>query len=364
MSRQSASGNSPLARFFIADLCGLWMLHDPLNLLKSKDKEKTMSTVKVGFLGAGDISLLHAEGIAETPGVELKGLWNRTRSTAEDKASKFGCQVYDTADELVNDSEIDVVYVLTNLETHLEYALQAINAGKHTLVEKPVGQTVEEIRQVQEAAQKAGVQCAPVHNYIYEDGVRRTKELIDSGKLGKVTSVYVLYNIHHPEEVCARYPGVIRQILTHHTYISQYLVGAPQTVSCLKATINDGSVPQENIAMVTLQLPTGTLCHLCASFANDDHAGDPWTCMIKVIGQKGSTRYSYRDWVENTPAVVHSQTYSAYPYTIKNVGKYFIEECIGRGAAPLSTLEDAIVCQQVIEASETSAEEGQHIQLV
>ena len=364
MSRQSASGNSPLASFFIADLCGLWMLHDPLNLLKSKDKEKTMSTVKVGFLGAGDISLLHAEGIAETPGVELKGLWNRTRSTAEDKASKFGCQVYDTADELVNDSEIDVVYVLTNLETHLEYALQAINAGKHTLVEKPVGQTVEEIRQVQEAAQKAGVQCAPVHNYIYEDGVRRTKELIDSGKLGKVTSVYVLYNIHHPEEVCVRYPGVIRQILTHHTYISQYLVGAPKTVSCLKATINDGSVSQENIAMVTLQLPTGTLCHLCASFANDDHAGDPWTCMIKVIGQKGSTRYSYRDWVENTPAVVHSQTYSAYPYTIKNVGKYFIEECIGRGAEPLSTLEDAIVCQQVIEASETSAEEGRHIQLV
>ena len=131
----------------------------------------------------------------------------------------------------------------------------------------------------------------------------------------------------------------------------------------MKATINDGTVPQENIAMVTLQMPSGTLGHLCASFANDDHAGDPWTCMIKVIGQKGSTRYSYRDWVENTPAVVHSQTYSAYPYTIKNVGKYFIEECIGLGNEPLSTLEDAVVCQQVIEAAEESAELGQHVRL-
>ena len=322
-----------------------------------------MGTVKVGFLGAGDISLLHAEGIAETPGVELKGLWNRTRSTGQDKAAKFGCQVYDTAEDLVNDPEIDVVYVLTNLETHLQYSLLALEAGKHSLVEKPVGQTVEEIRQVQTAAQKTGVKCAPVHNYIYEDGVRRTKELINSGKLGKITSIYVLYNIHHPEEVCARYPGVIRQILTHHAYISQYLVGTPQTVSCMKATINDGSVPQENIAMVTLQMPNGTLGHLSASFANDDHAGDSWTCMIKVIGQKGATRYSYRDWVENTPAVVHSQTYSAYPYSIKNVGKYFIEECIGRGAEPLSTLEDAVICQQVVEAAEISATEGRHVQL-
>ena len=318
-------------------------------------------TTKVGFIGAGDISLLHAEGIAETDGVELKGLWNRTRATAEDKAAKFGCQVYSSPEDLVNDPEIDVVYVLTNLETHLQYSLLAVNAGKHCLVEKPVGQTLEEIRQVQEAADKAGVKCAPVHNYIYEDGVRRTKELIESGKLGKITSIYVLYNIHHPEEVCARYPGVIRQILTHHAYISQYIMGAPKTVSCMKATINDGSVPQENIAMVSLQYPNGALGHLCASFANDDHAGDPWTCMIKVIGQKGATRYSYRDWVENTPATVHSQTYSAYPYTIKNVGKYFIEECIGKGKQPLSTLDDAFTCQQVIEAAETSAEEGRHI---
>ena len=88
----------------------------------------------------------------------------------------------------------------------------------------------------------------------------------------------------------------------------------------MKATINDGTVPQENIAMVTMKMKNQALSHLCASFASDDHAGDPWTFMIKVIGTKGATRYSYRDWVENTPAVVHSQTYSAYPYTIRSMG--------------------------------------------
>jgi predicted dehydrogenase len=161
--------------------------------------------------------------------------------------------------------------------------------------------------------------------------------------------------------VAGRYPGVIRQILTHHAYCTLYAVGEPVKVSCMKATINDGSVSQENIAMATLQMKNGALSHLCASFAADDHAGDPWTFMIKVIGSKGATRYSYRDWVENTPAVVHSQTYSAYPYTIRATGRHFIEKVIGKGEEPLSTLDDAVTCMKIIEACERSVEEERHI---
>ncbi len=211
------------------------------------------------------------------------------------------------------------------------------------------------------AAAAKGVQVAPVHNYIYEPGVMRAKDLIESGKLGDLVSVYVLYNIHHPEEVAGRYPGVIRQILTHHAYCTLYAIGEPEKVSCMKATINDGTVPQENIAMATLQMKNGALAHLCASFAADDHAGDPWTFMIKVIGSKGASRYSYRDWVENTPAVVHSQTYSAYPYTIRATGKYFIDEVVGKGQEPLSTLDDAVTCMKIIEACEKSVEEDRHV---
>ena len=105
------------------------------------------------------------------------------------------------------------------------------------------------------------------------------------------------------------------------------------------------------------------LSHLCASVAADDHAGDPWTFMIKVIGTKGATRYSYRDWVENTPAVVHSQTYSAYPYTIRSVGQYFLEQVIGNQHPPLSSLDDAITCMKIIEACEQSVKEQRHISI-
>ena len=317
--------------------------------------------IKVGFIGAGDIAYLHGEGVQQAEGAELSGIWNRTLSKAEEKAGLFNCKVFSSPEELIE--AVDVVYVLTNMETHHAYAKQAIEAGKHVLVEKPTAVTISEIEDLKAAAEKNSVKVAPVHNYIYEPSVLRAKEMIDSGKIGDLVSLYVLYNIHHPEEVAARYPGVIRQILTHHAYCSLYLVGQPEMISCMKSTINDGSVPQENIAMVTMKMKNQALSHLCSSFASDDHAGDPWTFMIKLIGTKGATRYSYRDWVENTPAVVHSQTYSAYPYTIRETGKHFLERVIGHGEEPLSTLDDAITCMKMIEACELSVSEDRHIRI-
>ncbi len=322
-----------------------------------------MKTINIAFLGAGDVSTLHAEGVQQCPDTRLIGLWSRTSEHASRRAAQYGCKAYASAESLVNDPEVDAVSVLTNLETHREYALMAIKAGKHVLVEKPAGNSVEEVQQMGEAAEKAGVLCVPVHNYIYEPGVNRARDLLEQGKLGDLASLYVLYNIHHPEKVTVRYPGVIRQILTHHAYITLYLAGPPSSVSALKATINDGTVPQENLAMVNMRMKSGALAHLCASFASDDHSGDPWTFLIKVIGTKGASRFSYRDWVENKPAVVHSQTYSAYPYSIRNTVVHFIDRCIRRGEAPLSSLADAMTCQRIIEACEASVAEERHIRL-
>ena len=313
-----------------------------------------MKTINVGFIGAGDISLLHAEAIEACPGAKLTGLWNITNALAEEKSRIFSCKIYDSAEALVQDTTIDAVLVLTNLETHYQYTMLALEAGKHVFVEKPVGVSIEEIEGMRKLASQSNLICMPGHNYIYEPNVIRAKELLDSGKLGKLVSLYVLYNIHHPEEVAARYPGVIRQILTHHAYITIYLADKPLSVSAMKSVIHYEEITQEDLAMVIVQMQNGALAHLSASFASDDHAGDPWTMMIKVIGTKGSTRFSYRDWVENTPATVHSQTYSAYPYSILKADQYFIEECIGKGQKPLSSLDDAITALKMVEAVETS----------
>jgi predicted dehydrogenase len=314
--------------------------------------------IGIGFIGAGDISILHARAVQKCLGAKLVGLWNRSQDRAQQRASEFGCKTFTTPEALVNDPAIHAVFVLTNLETHLEYTKLALNAGKHVLVEKPVGASVAEIEEMKKLADAKKLVCMPGHNYIYEVGMNRSKELIEAGDLGRLVSCYAMYNIHHPEVVASRYPGVVRQILTHNSYILLYLLGKPKRLCAMKACLHYKHYKEEDIAMVQLEMENGALAHLCASFAADDHAADPWTVMVKVIGTGGSTRYSYRDHVEVKQGLVHSQTYTAYAGSIMNEVRHFIENCLRRGEQPLSTMADAITAQKMIEACEKSIREG------
>ena len=323
----------------------------------------TRDTVGVGFLGAGDVSTLHARAVTQCPGARLLGLWNRSRDRAEQRAAEFGCRRFDSPEALVADPALDAVFVLTNLESHLEYTRLALEAGKHVLVEKPVGVSVAEIEQMKQLAAARGLVCMPGHNYIYEASMARTRAMIDAGELGRVVSAYVLYNIHHPEEVAKRYPGVVRQILTHHSYILLYLAGRPTEMFAMKATLHYKEYAEEDVAMVQLRLANGALAHFCASFAADDHSADPWTVLVKVIGTTGSTRYSYRDHVELRPGAAHSQTYTAYQGSIVNEVRYFLVDCLRLGGQPLSTLDDAMVAQRMIEACEESIRTGRSVAL-
>ena len=314
--------------------------------------------IKTGFLGAGDIADLHAAGVRSCSQAELAGIFDIDGEKSERKAQQYGCRSFSSYEEMLADPEIDAVFVLTPLEAHHDGVVLALEAGKHVLVEKPAAVNIEQIKNMQKVAAAAGKVCMPVHNYLYEDSVIRTRELLDSGSLGELVAIYVLYNIHHPENVAERYPGVVRQILTHHSYITLHLGGPPKRVMAMASTINDGSVDKENLAMALLELDGGALAHLQASFAADDHTADNWTFAFKVVGTAGATRFSHADWVQNEQAAVHSHTYSAYHYSIRNTARYFIERCLVAGDSPLSSLEDAINCQRIIEAVEGSLESG------
>ena len=148
----------------------------------------TKTTIGVGFIGAGDIAILHAAAVKKCPGAILVGLWNRSQDRAKQRAADFGCKNYATPEELVKDPAIHAVFVLTNLESHLEYTKLALAAGKHVLVEKPVGVSVAEIEQMRDLANGKKLVCMPGHNYVYEQGMTRTRELVENGDLGKIVS--------------------------------------------------------------------------------------------------------------------------------------------------------------------------------
>ena len=182
--------------------------------------------------------------------------------------------------------------------------------------------------------------------------------MIQSGDVGDITAMYVMYNIHHADEYFSRDSilGVIRQIGTHLAYMSVYLGGDPVEVSAMKASIGTSVKNKENVVMANVRMENGALAHLEANFAADDHGSDPWSVYVKVIGTKGSARYSYNDWVVNAPLAgsAHSHTYIPYPRTVRNETKFFVEECLHKGTKPLSTLDDAVTCQKLIEAIEES----------
>jgi predicted dehydrogenase len=314
-------------------------------------------TIGIGFIGAGEISLLHNNAIKSIPGARLMGLWNRTTSLAIERAAAYACKRYDTPEELVADPEIQAVFVLTNLETHLKFVKLALEAGKHVLVEKPLGATVAEIEEMKSTAKRCGLVCVPGHNMIHEDSLARAHELIQNGNIGKIVSCYVMYNIQHTEERASTLPGMVRHILTHNIYTMLYLVGRPTRVTAFKAIRHYEKLTKEDLAMCILELENGGLAHLCASFAADDLSTDPWTYLVKVIGTAGTVRYTYQDWVEVKKGISHSHTYTAYQETITNEDRFFVEVCL-KGGAPRSSLDDAIIAQKIVEAVERSIEKG------
>jgi len=317
----------------------------------------------IGFIGAGEISVLHARAIRDIPGVKLTGLWNRTRERAVERAKEEKCKMYETPEELLKDPEVDAVMVLTNLETHLMYAEMAMRAGKDVLVEKPLCASVAEVQKMQDVAKETGRICMPGHNMIHEESIRRAKKLIQNGDLGKIVSCYVMYNIHHSEERASTLPGVVRHILTHNLYTMMYLAGRPVRVQAFKANRHYENLDQEDITLVNIELENGGLGHLCASFAADDLSPSPWTFTAKVIGTAGTTHYTYNDWVEVKQGLSHSHTYTAYQETITNEVTQFAELCRAGSGEPLSTLEDAVWAQRATEAVEKSIAEGVSVKL-
>jgi predicted dehydrogenase len=142
------------------------------------------------------------------------------------------------------------------------------------------------------------------------------------------------------------------------------LAGKPKRVSAFKSVVSYKEYKEEEQASVILEMGGGCLAHFFAGFTADDHTSDPWTCLVKVIGTAGGARFSYRDAVSTLKRgekQIHSQWYEAYQGGITETGRHFIDGCIRDGKEPLSTLEDAITAQKMVEAAEKSAKDGRAI---
>jgi len=312
---------------------------------------------RAGFIGAGTVAHLHAKGIAVTPGVSLAGVYapdeGRTRAFAE----TYGARAYDSLDALVADPAIDVIHVLSPHAHHVDQAIACLEAGKHVIVEKPVAATAAEIARLKDAAAAAGRICAPCHNYIHAPSLIRARRMVEEGRLGTIGSLWILYNVFHPEEVAAIYGGVLRAVCVHHAYSMLYLLGRPARLTATAASLHYERLECEDQVMIVCDMPDGAIANLWASFLSDDPTSDPWTVTYKLLGTNGGVSYTWNDASvqdDGGPAWGLVNYVDSFRHLIDD----FYNRCVAGGEAPLSTLDDAIDALAIVEAAERSIAEG------
>jgi predicted dehydrogenase len=322
-----------------------------------------MSKVKVAFIGCGAVAELHYQGLMACSKAELAGIYDINPFLMQRRASDWDVNAYDSLQALLEDKEIQAVFVLTPVDSHHSNVIAALNAGKHVLVEKPIANELYEIKEMAALAESKGLQCMPAHNYIYSPDMYRLKKTINAGSFGQIPVSWLMYHIHHSEELCARYPGIIRQIGTHLLYTHRYLFGEPASMSAHTTRFLYPHLDRDDQMMLTLVMPDGSISNLFASFAVTDHSTNPWSFIVKILGTQGSAQLSWQDMVLDRALGTLSRSYVRYEETYEHEIQYFINECVLEGKSPLSTLTDAYKILEMVIQAENDAQEKKGISL-
>ncbi|NOU69766.1 gfo/Idh/MocA family oxidoreductase [Paenibacillus sp. LMG 31461] len=154
-----------------------------------------MEKVRWGIIGCGDVTEVKSgPALQKAEGSELVAVMRRNGALAEDYAKRHGvAKWYDDAAALVNDPDVNAVYVATPPGFHHEYTLLAAKAGKPVYVEKPMARNHAECQEMISACEEAGV---PLFVAYYRRGLPKfveIKRLIDSGVIGEVRFVQSTY---------------------------------------------------------------------------------------------------------------------------------------------------------------------------
>ena len=153
--------------------------------------QKIIKEVCWGIIGVGDVcETKSGPPLIKITNSSVKAVMRRNFDKAKDFAKRHGvAKWYDNADDLLNDPEVNAIYIATPPDTHAEYTLKAAAVGKPVYVEKPMARSHQECLSMIEACKKANV---PLYVAFYRrtlPNILKVKELIDNGSIGNIRSV-------------------------------------------------------------------------------------------------------------------------------------------------------------------------------
>ena len=218
----------------------------------------------VGIIGLGMIGASMLAEFLDHPDFTVGGAWDLNETINQQiKSQHPTVRIASDADALINDPDIDLIYIATPPVTHVTYGLQVIAAGKALLCEKPLAIDMDEGWELVEAAETAGVATAV--NFVYGAGplVDVITAQLDSGRLGELLSIEVRYQFPSwplPNQLSAAnwitqrdQGGMVREMFSHFVYLLQRLFGDIEIISTvLQYPIGDNAA--ESYVLASLEV--------------------------------------------------------------------------------------------------------------
>lgn len=154
-----------------------------------------MKTIKWGFIGCGDVTKQKSgPAFQKIENSEVIAVMSRDLEKAKTYAKERGIKKwYDDAQELVDDPDINAVYIATPPSSHATYAIMAMKAGKDVYIEKPMAVTYEECTRINRIAQEMGRKCFVAYYRRYMPYFQKVKELALDGSIGNVINVQIRF---------------------------------------------------------------------------------------------------------------------------------------------------------------------------
>ncbi len=253
-----------------------------------------MSKLKFAVLGCGFWSKFQVGAWSELEGAELVAVYNRTLPKAQRIADYFKVpHVYDNPEKLFKEEKLDFVDIITDVDTHAIFVEMAVKHGiKHIICQKPMAPDFETAKRIVKTCSDAGAKLYIHENYRWQAPVRRFKEIVDSGVIGKPFKARVSFLSGFP--VFDNQPFlkeldhfILTDMGSHVLDVCRFLFGECESLWCQTRAISKG-IKGEDLAVIQMEMKNGMPLYTEMSYASIIEHDMFSTLNILVEGENGS----------------------------------------------------------------------------
>lgn len=322
-----------------------------------------MKSLGIGVIGLGAIGGKHVSVLKNLREANVVGVSDLNQELVDKTIAGTAIQGYTDYRQLLARPDLDAVIIATPDHLHKDITIEAAQAGKHILVEKPIATTVEDGEAMIEAAKKANVKLMVGFTLRFVPHYVQAREIIQSGKLGKIVSVYSRrMNVITQADRLGGRIGVLHFLGIHDFDLLHWLLGVkPDQVYTAESTSVEKRHPQENETFNTFKFKDGTL--VCAHIGWNLTTAHPGGRDFKltVIGDKGSLDID----LASQGLMMYSESGSKFPSTAPGLDvedKAFIDCVLDDKPVP-STGEDGITALKMVLAAIESIEKDAPVKI-